>query len=143
MIDLYTVSTICKKKCVHRFLIRNRATLMVCVGSIGIWNYVAFCQMCRIFTAKALQSGKRQGLRCFTRWHTAVQPSKCGTFGGRKAAHMLPCFQVPQQSGVHLGGTGGTRSPLIKSRPSPLKIASLQSASHVHRALPGADPGLT
>ena len=37
---------------------------------------------------------------------------------------------------VHLGGGGGgTRPPLIKSRP-PLEIASLQSASHVHRASP-------
>ena len=39
-------------------------------------------------------------------------------------------------TGVHLGGGGGgTLLPLIKSRP-PLEIASLQSASHVHRASP-------
>ena len=42
-------------------------------------------------------------------------------------------------AGVNLGGGGGagggTRPPLIKSRP-PLEIASLQSASHVHRASP-------
>ena len=45
----------------------------------------------------------------------------------------------PSQSvpGVHLGGGGGggTRPPLIKSRP-PFEIASLLSASHVHRASP-------
>ena len=33
------------------------------------------------------------------------------------------------------GGGGGTHPPLIKSRP-PLEIASLQSASHVHRVSP-------
>ena len=33
------------------------------------------------------------------------------------------------------GAGGGTHPPLTKSRP-PLEIASLQSASHVHRAWP-------
>ena len=33
--------------------------------------------------------------RHFTRRRTAARPSKCGTFDGRKAAHMPPCFQVP------------------------------------------------
>ena len=36
-----------------------------------------------------------QVLRRFTRWHTVARPSKCGGFGGRKAAHMPACFQVP------------------------------------------------
>ena len=45
-----------------------------------------------IFTAKGTAI---LGLWCFTRQRTVVQPSKCGTHGGRKAAHMEPCFQVP------------------------------------------------
>ena len=49
---------------------------------------------------------------------------------------MIVSGAVGMSAGVHLGGGGGgTRPPLIKSRP-PLEIASLQSASHVHRASP-------
>ena len=44
--------------------------------------------------------------------------------------------QAPLPSrGSFRGGAGGHSPPLIKSRP-PLEIASLQSASHVHRASP-------
>ena len=39
--------------------------------------------------------------------------------------------------GVHLGmGGGGHSPPLDQISPPPLEIASLQSASHVHRASP-------
>ena len=48
--------------------------------------------MRHIFTAK---SAAILGLWCFTRRRTATRPSKCGTHGGRKAAHMAPHFQVP------------------------------------------------
>ena len=44
-------------------------------------------------------------------------------------------FAPPLDQFLNLGWVGGTRPPLIKSRP-PLEIASLQSASHVHRASP-------
>ena len=70
----------------------------------------AIRKTCRIFTARgaAVQDGAlrrstrrgrrrstRRGRRRSTRRGTAVQPSKCGAFGGRKVAHMPPCFQVP------------------------------------------------
>ena len=67
--------------------------------------------------------------------------------GGKRLAIAITgaaiCMQLLQHSlrmeilaGVHLGGgRGGHSPPLIKSRP-PLEIASLQSASHVHRSTP-------
>ena len=61
-----------------------------CAGSTVIPNCGTFCQMCHIFTAKGAAR-----LRRFTRRHTAVRLSKCSAHGGRKAVHMVPCFQVP------------------------------------------------
>ena len=49
---------------------------------------------------KAPQSGKRR--------HTAVRPSKCGAFSGRKVAHMPPCFQVPLRKRRRNPVRGGT-----------------------------------
>ena len=83
---------------------------MVCAGSASVWNCGAFCRMRRYFwqTCRDFCQTRRifmakgtaiQGLRCFTRLCTAAhQPSKCGAFGGRKAAHMPPCFQLPPRS---------------------------------------------
>ena len=78
---------------------------MVCAGSTGIRNCGAFCQTRRNLVNALYVHGERccnpakiaaiQGLRRFTRRHTVVRPSKCGTFGGRKATYMPPCFQVP------------------------------------------------
>ena len=62
---------------------------MVYAGSAWIWNCGAFCQARTQFTAKGATILE---LRRFTRRRSAARPSKCGGFGGRKAA---PCFQVP------------------------------------------------
>ena len=55
----------------------------------------------RIFMAKgaAIRQKVPQSKYCgaLPRWHTVAWPSKCGGFGGRKAAHMPACFQVPLQ----------------------------------------------
>ena len=78
-------------------LIRNCAALLWFVREApgyGIASFFAKCaairRTCCIFTAKCASI---LVLRCFTRQCTAARPSKCGTFGGRKVAHMLPCFQ--------------------------------------------------
>ena len=79
--------------------------LWICTGSAG-YGIAALCakraaivaksaiirRMHCIFTAK---STAIQGLRQFTRRRTAARPLKCGTHGRRKAAHMVPHFQVP------------------------------------------------
>ena len=87
-------------KCVPPFDKKSHHTFMVCLwicaGSVGIRIVTLFVErgMCHIFTAKGAAI---LGFRYFTRWHTAARPSKCGAFGGRKAAHMPPCFQLPLQ----------------------------------------------
>ena len=92
-------------------LIRKRATLLwfasgFFAGSAGIRNCSAFLPNVPRFLPNALQFSERahhiftakgaaiQGLRHFIIQRTAVWPSKCGAHGGRKAAHMAPCFQV-------------------------------------------------
>ena len=100
-------------KFVFHFDKKSRRTFMVCAGSTGIQNCGAFCRTRSDFCQTRHNSvnaphfhGKRchnprdaaiLGLQRLTRRHTAVQPSKCGTFGGRKAAHMPQCFQVPRR----------------------------------------------
>ena len=98
MIYVKKNATICKI-CAPLFDKKSHRTFMICVGSAGIRNCGTFCQMRHKFFQMCRNSanvphfhGKRRP--CFTRWRTAIQPSKCGAFGGRKAAHMPPCFQV-------------------------------------------------
>ena len=43
---------------------------------------------------KTVHCGAAIKMRRFTRRCTAARPSKCGAHGGRKVAHMAPCFQV-------------------------------------------------
>ena len=85
------------------FLIRKRATLLWFASgfvreALGYGIVTLFAKRSaiqrtrRIFTTKVVAI---QELRRFTRRRTAARPSKCGTFGGRKAVHVPPCFQVP------------------------------------------------
>ena len=89
-------------KFVRCFLIRNRATLLWFVREVQdtelrrfLPNAPQFGGLAAFSRRKVLQSGKSRRNLCFTRRHTVARPSKCGTFGGRKAACMQPCFQVP------------------------------------------------
>ena len=76
-------------KFVRHFLISHTfmICLWICAGSAGIQIAALFAKT-RCNSANASHfHGKR---RC-----SAVQPSKCSAHGGRKAAHMALCFQVP------------------------------------------------
>ena len=76
-----------KKNAAPLFGKKSRLTYMVCTGSAGIRNCGAFFQTHH----NPAKGAAILVLRHFTR----RQSSKCSAFGGRKAAHMLPCFQVP------------------------------------------------
>ena len=59
----------------------------------------------------------------------------CDKVSFLKFSHIRIYIYIYIYRGSFRGGRGGTRPPLTKSRP-PLEIASLQSASHVHRTSP-------
>ena len=88
----------------RHFLIRTRATpLWFPSGFVRetadteLWCFLPngpqFGERTTFSRQKALQT-----FNCgFTRRSTAARPSKCGTHGGRKAAHMVPHYHVPLQ----------------------------------------------
>ena len=100
MVRVKNNTTICKM-CAPHFDKKTCCTFMISSGFVweapecGIAVLFAkrttIWQTRRIFTAKGVTI---LALRRFTRRHTAAQPSKCGTHGGKKATHMTPCFQV-------------------------------------------------
>ena len=97
-------------KFVRRNLIRKYAALLwfasgFCAGSSGYGIAAIFAERATIFAkhdairrTQCIFTAKRAAileLRRFTRRRTAARPSKCSAHGGRKAAHMVPRFQVP------------------------------------------------
>ena len=100
----------------RRFLIRNCATLLWFVQeALGYRIAALFVERAVIFSKRAVirrtlhtfmaKGAAILGLRRFTRRCTAARSSKCGTFVGRKASHMPPCFRVQKLKIIQITST--------------------------------------